>query len=184
MIVAGGVRFLPYTIWTLRLPAWLAGRPERYQPRHRNGLADTDSRRLLPPPEDVPRPGEVRTRGTGFRTSGSEAGTGPGHSCPICGTAADGPVCGRCGYGYGYQPRPASDAAEAMVTAVLAPGELERTDPVPIDDTVTDWNSARLTGAARRVTRQTIWQPPGGWAHAAAAALADEYWPKAIEAAS
>src|SRR5260221_10694537 len=89
VIVAGGVWFLAWTIWNLRLPAWLAGRPERYVPRHRSDgyepVADDNGEPLadLPwKPQDVSRPGEVRARGTGFRTSGSEAGTGPGHSCP------------------------------------------------------------------------------------------------------
>jgi hypothetical protein len=95
--------------------------------------------------------------------------------CPNCGRDhGDSDVCQACGYGYGYQP-----AYRAHVTAVYPPGRWPVTSPVAMDDTITDWNSARVTGAARRVTRKTIWQPPGQ-IQRAVGALMDEYWPKQV----
>ncbi len=74
-----------------------------------------------------------------------------GPVCPNCGRTPGGSVCQACGYGYGYQP-----AYEAQVTAVYEPGRLPVTDPVPVDDTITDW-APRNT--ARRQARN-IWGPP------------------------
>jgi len=99
--------------------------------------------------------------------------------CPHCGRPGfDGGVCGRCGWGYGYQP-----AHEAAVAAIYAPGQLPVT---PRDDDATDiFSLPRVSG--RREARRTIWQPPrqDTWAQRTAEALMAEYFPpplKAIEA--
>src|SRR5258708_24120213 len=44
-------------------------------------------------------------------------------------------LCGRCGYGYGYQPRPASDIAESQITEIYAPGRIPTTGRYAGDDT-------------------------------------------------
>jgi hypothetical protein len=78
-------------------------------------------------------------------------------TCPHCGHPGfDGGVCGRCGWGYGYQ-----HAHEAAVAAVYAPGQLPVT---PRDDDATDiFSQPRIT--ARREARRTIWQPPRAESH-------------------
>ena len=153
VIVAGGVWFLAWTIWNLRLPSWLAGRPERYVPRHRAArwaeevLADDNGEPLA----------DLFDGEDGAFYDDDDADF----------YEDDGPR---------YDP----PERQAIQTAYIQGVYLPLTAAVPIDDTITDWNGARIS---RREARAALWRPPGpGWAHQAAAALADEYWPKAIEA--
>ena len=97
--------------------------------------------------------------------------------CPHCGHPGfDGGVCGRCGWGYGYQ-----HAHEAAVAAIYAPGQLPVT---PKDDDATDIFSLPRVSARRHA--RNIWAPPSrDWVQRSVAALMDEYFPpplKAIEA--
>jgi len=56
-------------------------------------------------------------------------------------------LCGRCGYGYGYQPRPASDIAESQITEIYAPGRVPVTQAA--DPDVTDVFAAPRLCAGR-----------------------------------
>lgn len=114
------------------------------------------------PAESVPRPGLAESR---------VAVAGPGHSnaCPNCGRPGyDGRVCGRCGWGYGYQP-----AHEAAVAAIYAPGQLPVT---PQDDDATDIFSLPRVSARREA--RNIWGPPRAetWAQRTVDALMAEYF--------
>jgi len=141
----------------------VAGRPERYRPRHRSDgyepVADDNG-------EDI---------GDLFDVS-------PMQPCGRRITECIDDVCrsdDRCAW-----PPASYDPPErqAIQTAYVHGVYLPLTGAVALDDTVTDW-PPRIS--ARREARAALWRPPGpGWAHQAAAALADEYWPKAIEAAS
>src|SRR5258706_14288667 len=97
LVVAGGVWFLAWTIWNLRLPSWLTSRPDRYVPRHRSDgyepVADDNGEDIADLfPQDVPRPGAFATRAT---ASGRRPAAGPGHPCTNCGHPADGAVFAR-----------------------------------------------------------------------------------------
>jgi ribosomal protein L32 len=110
-------------------------------------------RAIWQPPPNVSRPGHGAQRDAATAPIGGHETAGPGYpdarqtrpgqregrafhglnhaqgieACPNCGRPGwDGTLCGRCGWGYGYQP-----AYEAQIAAVYAPGLLDRTDPAP-----------------------------------------------------